>query len=85
MTTTTTSVYYHYPSNPPFAKHPGSSILQASTIRIGFWGPLYCNYNKEPPNPVIKLESTELLTLGLFHGGHCMEQCLAEANHHHRS
>ena len=27
----------------------GASNIGASIIRIGFWGPSYCNYYKEPP------------------------------------
>ena len=28
------------------------NIMGALLIRIGFWGPLYCNYNKEPQNNI---------------------------------
>ena len=28
-----------------------SNIEAVMIIRIGFWGPLYYNYNKEPPKP----------------------------------
>ena len=27
----------------------GALGLKAPTIRIGFWGPFWYNYNKEPP------------------------------------
>ena len=26
-----------------------SASIRDLMIRIGFWGPLYCTYNKEPP------------------------------------
>ena len=31
--------------------HGITANVGASIIRIGFWGPLYYNYNKEPPKP----------------------------------
>ena len=41
-------VYGLFKGNPLKERSPPDKI-GALLIRIGFWGPLYYNYNKEPP------------------------------------
>ena len=35
------------------APRPRTANAGALTIRIGFWGPLYYSYNKEPQNSIV--------------------------------
>ena len=39
----------------------------ALTIRIGFWGILYYNYNKQSPNPILIIKAPTLV-LGVLEG-----------------
>ena len=39
---------YMFVHPPPKPKHPSYCNIQSLTIRIGFWGPLYHRYEKEP-------------------------------------
>ena len=40
---------------------PTHPTIEALIIRIGFWGPLYYNYNKEPQNPILIIKAPTLL------------------------
>ena len=42
--------------------------IGAFTFRIGFWGPLYYNYNKEPPKIVLVAISAATLPVITFQG-----------------